>query len=94
MGGGRYSHPTMMASFFLVVVLFVCLLLLLFFFFTYFVCPLLYYLHVHDMIRFINVLSWGEKKRKKISKGTFDVIRKSYLLVFFTSIPCFLSRKH
>ena len=92
MGGGRYSHPAMMASFFLVVVLFVCLLLL-FFFFTYFVCPLLYYLHVHDMIRFINVLSWG-KKKEKISKGTFDVIRKSYLLVFFTSIPCFLSRKH
>ena len=62
MGGGRYPHPTMMASFFLVVVLFVCLLLLLLF--TYFVCPLLYYLHVHDMIRFINVLSWGKKKKK------------------------------
>ena len=83
MGGGPYSHPTMMASFFLVVVLFVCLLL---FFFTNFVCPLLYYLHVHDMIRFINVLSWGEKKIKKnsvLSKGTFDVVRKSYLLGFF-----------
>ena len=90
MGGGRYSHPTMMASFFLVVVLLVCCCCC---FFTYFACPLLYYLHVHDMIRFINVLSWGEKK-EKISKGTFDVIRKSYLLVFFTSIPCFLSRKH
>ena len=65
MGGGRYSHPTMMASFFLVVVLFVVVVV----FFTYFVCPLLYYLHVHDMIRFINVLSWG-KKRKNI-KGNF-----------------------
>ena len=64
MGGGRYSHPTMMAPFFLVVVLFVCLLLLLLLLFTYFVCPLLYYLHVHDMIRFINVLSWGKKKKK------------------------------
>ena len=95
MGGGPYSHPTMMASFFLVVVLFVCLFVVVVF--TYFVCPLLYYLHVHDMIRFINVLSWG-KKRKKInsvfSKETFDVVRKSYLLVFFTSIPCFLSTKH
>ena len=59
MGGGRYSHPTMMASFFLVVVVF-----FFFFFFTYFVCPLLYYLHVHDIIRFINVLSWGKKKKK------------------------------
>ena len=61
MGGGQYSHPTMMASFFLVVVLFVCLLLLIFF---YIFCPLLYYLHVHDMIRFINVLSWGKKRKK------------------------------
>ena len=81
----------MMASFFLVVVLFVCLFVV---FFTYFVCPLLYYLHVHDMIRFINVLSWGKKNNSVLSKGTFDVVRKSYLLVFFTSIPCFLSTKH
>ena len=64
MGGGRYSHPTMMASFFLVVVLFVVVVV----FFTYFVCPLLYYLHVHDMIRFINVLSWGKKKEKKYQR--------------------------
>ena len=87
MGGGRYSYPTMMASFFLVVVLFVCLLLLLFFF-TYFVCPLLYYLHVHDMIRFINVLSWG-KKRKNI-KGNFLCHQKVVLVGLFYKHTMFL----
>ena len=96
MGGGPYSHPTMTASFFLVVVLFVCLFVL--FFFLHILSVLCcIYLHVHDMIRFINVLSWGKKRKKYnsvLSKGTFDVVRKSYLFVFFTSIPCFLSTKH
>ena len=64
MGGGPCSHTTMMASIFLVVVLFVCLFVVVYF--THFVCPLLYHLHVHDMIRFINVLSWGKKERKLI----------------------------